>query len=570
MTDLLNSPVHKLRSSLFRKYAVVFGSLVSGALLASGLVAMFFSYHENVLSLINLQQEKANSAAMRISEYLFEIERDIGATALPPAGKSLRQQRQLEVQLLRNNSAIREVALLDFRGHEYLRVSRLAADQVDSGRDFSKAEFFRQVISGRPYRSPIYFRDGSLYILVAMAVGPEEAGITVAEVALEFLLDGIRRIYVGAAGYAYAIDADGRLIAHPDIALVLNNTSMADLPQVRAVIADRTPGKVMSDNLAVSDGSNATAHSLDGTPVLSAHSRIQQLGWYVFVEEPMAEAYRPLYAGIWRALLLILASLALTMLVSIMLVRRMVSPIRTLQKGAALIGGGQFAQRIEVRTGDELEDLADSFNRMAKHLQKSYATLEDKVAQRTWELEESNRKLEALSATDGLTGLANRRRFDQVLDSEWQRAMRSSQPLALLLLDVDQFKAYNDIYGHLVGDDGLRALAGVLQNSARRGGDLAARYGGEEFAIIAPGSDGEKALLLAEGICQSISTLNIPHSGSAHGVLTASIGVAVIVPHSAMTQENLLQQADQALYEAKHGGRNRVVMRVLQSSLQNG
>jgi diguanylate cyclase (GGDEF)-like protein len=186
--------------------------------------------------------------------------------------------------------------------------------------------------------------------------------------------------------------------------------------------------------------------------------------------------------------------------------------------------------------------------------------LELKVRERTRELEESNGKLATLSATDGLTGIANRRRFDEVLAREWGRARRAEEPLALALLDVDWFKKYNDHYGHQSGDDCLRTVAQILQVNIRRSVDLVARYGGEEFAIIAPATGEASALRIARTIAQALADAGLPHATSAFGVVTVSIGVAVLVPTGTMTAETLVTQADAALYQAKEQGRNRVVM----------
>jgi diguanylate cyclase (GGDEF)-like protein/PAS domain S-box-containing protein len=159
--------------------------------------------------------------------------------------------------------------------------------------------------------------------------------------------------------------------------------------------------------------------------------------------------------------------------------------------------------------------------------------LAKQVAERTSELEALNHKLEALSSTDGLTGIANRRRFDERMASEWARAMRVRRPLALLMLDVDLFKSYNDHYGHQAGDECLRSVAQVIDSSSRRSSDLAARYGGEEFALIAADTDAPSAMQLAEKIRHSIELLDLPHAGSPSGKVTISIGVSVVVPDEA-------------------------------------
>jgi diguanylate cyclase (GGDEF)-like protein/PAS domain S-box-containing protein len=173
--------------------------------------------------------------------------------------------------------------------------------------------------------------------------------------------------------------------------------------------------------------------------------------------------------------------------------------------------------------------------------------------------EAANRELAILSTTDSLTGLANRRRFDETLQAEWQRGARAARPLSLAMLDVDWFKRYNDHYGHQAGDECLRALAGVLGAQAHRISDLAARYGGEEFAVIAPDTDAAGMLRLAESIHTALEALALPHAESPLGRVTVSIGLAVLVPGDAASPAALLRLADEALYRAKAQGRNRTV-----------
>ncbi len=186
--------------------------------------------------------------------------------------------------------------------------------------------------------------------------------------------------------------------------------------------------------------------------------------------------------------------------------------------------------------------------------------LEQSVLERTAELEAANRQLAALSSTDALTGLANRRRFDEVWEAEWQRAARMGLPLALALIDVDYFKAYNDHYGHQAGDVCLRQVASLLAAEARRAGELVARYGGEEFVLVLPGATAAEARTVAERIRAAVEGRGMRHEHSpAAGVVTISIGVASARVQRAEQAEALLKEADVALYLAKHQGRNRVM-----------
>ncbi|HET6718658.1 MAG TPA: diguanylate cyclase [Rhodocyclaceae bacterium] len=193
-----------------------------------------------------------------------------------------------------------------------------------------------------------------------------------------------------------------------------------------------------------------------------------------------------------------------------------------------------------------------------KGLQERNRELEILVEERTGALAEANRKLEVLSHTDGLTGIANRRGFDRMLVLEWNRAQRAATPLALIMLDVDLFKHFNDRYGHLAGDDCLRALAHAMTPAARRAGDLVARYGGEEFVVLLPNTSAYDALEIAGLIRQQILALALPHADAPAGVVTVSLGVASLVPAVQHSPEDLVRQADAALYLAKQAGRNRL------------
>jgi two-component system, chemotaxis family, response regulator WspR len=174
------------------------------------------------------------------------------------------------------------------------------------------------------------------------------------------------------------------------------------------------------------------------------------------------------------------------------------------------------------------------------------------------ELARANEALRMLASLDGLTGIANRRRFDEAARAEWRRGRRRATPLALLLCDVDSFKPYNDHFGHPTGDLCLKKVAGVLTGQLKRPADLAARYGGEEFAILLPDTDLEGALRLAEDCRTALERLLLPHPGAGCGIVTMSIGVACAVPDADRTLEGLVAAADAALYGAKRNGRNAV------------
>lgn len=217
--------------------------------------------------------------------------------------------------------------------------------------------------------------------------------------------------------------------------------------------------------------------------------------------------------------------------------------------------GAMFSRRLRA----ELTEQA----RLQAEVNAANQALEEKVSQRTAELEAANRQLQALSATDGLTGLANRRSFDQAWEQEWQRAVRQGLPLAVAMVDVDQFKAYNDHYGHQMGDLCLKIVAQTLAHAVQRAGELVARYGGEEFVVILPGLSGDEAWAAMERIRAAMQEQGLPHAKADQtGVVTLSIGVASCVPQQGSHAAELVKAADVAMYQAKQQGRNRVLLAV--------
>jgi diguanylate cyclase (GGDEF)-like protein len=218
-----------------------------------------------------------------------------------------------------------------------------------------------------------------------------------------------------------------------------------------------------------------------------------------------------------------------------------------------LWAGWRYSRRLQTELAEQ--------RRLRAEVTTAKNMLEEKVHQRTAELEAANRQLETLSITDALTGLANRRRFDHYWSEEWQRAVRQGTPLAVIMVDVDHFKNYNDHYGHTLGDACLRRLGALLRVTIRRAGELAARYGGEEFVVVLPGATAQQAAETAAALLAAIEAEQIPHAASpVASVLTLSMGVATGSPRAGEDRERLIRLADEALYRAKQQGRNRVVM----------
>ena len=382
-------PGWRIRGRLFFKYVGLFLAVVFLALIANGAFEVWFTYQEHKASLIRIQREQADAAAAKIGQFIREIESQVGwTTQLPWSAGTIEQRRFDGLRLLRQVPAITELAQLDATGKEQLKVSRLAMDVVASFADLSKEPRFAEAVANKVYYGSVYFRrESEPYMTLALAGTRRDAGVSVAEVNLKLIWDVVTQIRVGERGYAYVIDAGGRLIAHPDISLVLRNTDMTKLDHVKAARATAagTPSEPVQE-----------AHDVQGRRVLTAYAAVPALKWVLFVELPIEEAYAPLYASIQRSSYILLAGLLFASLAGFFLARKMVGPIQALGAGASRIGRGDLTQRIEIKTGDELETLADQFNDMAGQLQESYAGLEQKVEQRTHELAQSIGELRAL------------------------------------------------------------------------------------------------------------------------------------------------------------------------------
>jgi signal transduction histidine kinase/DNA-binding NarL/FixJ family response regulator len=365
------------RGRLSRKYLAAFVGIVSAALVINGTIDAWFSYQEQKRLLIGIQREQADAAAAKISQFVGEVERQLGWLAQLPSGAITREDLRIDaIRLLRLTPAIAEVAQADAAGREQFRVSRHAIDSVGSGHDLSGTTAFRGAKQNGSYYGPVYFfRETEPFMTLAIAGPGREPAISIAEVNLRFIWDLVSQIKVGASGKAYVTDGRGRLIAHPDLWPVLRNTDLAGAAQVRSALSGAAPGE-----------SGEVADDLAGRRVLSTYASVRPLSWFVFVELPVDEAYASIYASIVRAALLLVGLLACAILAALFLSRRMTVPIEALTRGAARIGSGDLEQRLAIRTGDELEALGEQFNQMASQLSESYATLERKVIERTAEL----------------------------------------------------------------------------------------------------------------------------------------------------------------------------------------
>ncbi len=379
-----SKPSNQGRSRLQRQYFIVFGLLLGGGLITSGLLDVYFRYHETREQIEALQREVASGAATRIAQFILTIESQLRSTAVGSAlaeeGRWANYQFELE-KLTAVAPSISEVIAIDVSGQPRLFVSRFRVDLGGNESNFSKAPGFLQAKQGANYFGPVYFLyDTEPYMDIVVPIerfAGKVIGVLQAQVNLKLIWEVVRDLTVGDIGRTYIVTRSGHIIAHSNPGLVLQRRSALDLPQVK--LAFRPSPVVPKPQTLMS-------HNLDGQRVLSSVAFLPSLDWAVIVEQPLSEAYSALYNSIFRTSALILVGLSVALAASIYVGRRVVRPLEILRSGVERIGAGDLNHHIEIRTGNEIEVLADEFNKMVGEIKNSYQSLEDKVRQRTNEL----------------------------------------------------------------------------------------------------------------------------------------------------------------------------------------
>jgi signal transduction histidine kinase len=387
------APAEQRRGRLLRNYFLISFVLLSGGLITSGLWEIYYRYHEIREHIALAQQEAAAGAASRLGQFVQEMHRSMTAATrsreVTALGFTPDYRFELE-RLLLIAPAITEVVALDAGGIVRARAARLRTVLPEDQRDFSTSLAFQQARRGQTHFGPAHFvRDSEPFMTIAVPIehlAGEVVGVLLAEVSLIYVGENVvARLADGETGYAYVVSRAGDLLAHPHVALVLQRRNVTHLDQVGGALSSAAPG-------ASSKG--ALTQNLQGEQVFSSYSALADLDWVVFVERPAEEVYRPLYASIRRTAALLLVGLGMATLASLLVARRILKPLQALRHGVQRIGQGNLGVRLQVKTGDELETLANEFNRMSARLQEAYLGLEQKVAERTQELVALNQQLE--------------------------------------------------------------------------------------------------------------------------------------------------------------------------------
>jgi signal transduction histidine kinase len=377
---------------LLRHYFLISVLSIAGALIASGLLEIYFRYQDSMEQLAFRQREAANIAALKIQMFIHDIETAMkAATKYQNTGsQELTADYEFELKkLFYLAPAITEAAVVSVDGIARAHISRSRAVTAEAKRNFSGSAAFQTALQGQSYFGPVYFvRESEPYITVALPLeryAGRVVGVLQAEVNLKYVWEVISAIKQGTAGYAYAVTRAGDLIAHPDMSVVLQHRNVAQLNQVKAAFQPA---------LGVTQAKAVVADNLSGDKVFSSYALIPTLDWAVIVEQPVGEAYEPLYGSMLRTSSLVLVGLVVALLASLFVARRVLGPLELLRKGTERIGGGDLDFRLNIKSGDEIEVLADEFNKMTEHLSEAYTGLERKVAERTKALTVVNEKLD--------------------------------------------------------------------------------------------------------------------------------------------------------------------------------
>ena len=407
-----------LREGLFAKYVVALVGLVVFVLAVNGAMEIWITYGGIKRSLADGMSERAEATAKRIDQSMADLERQINWVTRASSTKT-EERRADYAQLLRQVPQVSQLSLLNAQGREQLRHTRQTVT-LDSNADFSRDVRFIETVRRGTSFAPAYLRGQRPFMSIALP-HVVDGSVTVAEIDLGFLADYFDDAQVGKVAYAYAIDPRGEVLASstkgPEV-----GKNLSALPQVAAVIP--TGGKELTSGT-----------DIHGDAVLTTAATVPRLGWHVFFEQPTAQALTPIRDQLVRIALLIGLGLVVAIIAGTIMARRMLVPITALQAGARRLGAGDFGHRIEVKTADELEELANQFNGMAGQLAATYSGLEEKVKERTRDLAQSINELKVLEEVG--RAVASSLDLNAVLPTVAARALEITHADAVLIYGYD-------------------------------------------------------------------------------------------------------------------------------------
>ena len=413
--------------SLYRKYVLVISLFVAAALLFSGGLDIFFTYKDKLGSISDLEQERAYSAASNIDIFIGDVQRKLEQAAQVEyedndSGMIAREEDYLA--LVNRAAAITNLGYWNSMGQERFMVAQFSRETFTN---YSPLEVEQLLIGAKTngtFNGPVYFDDDSSQrMTIGVAEPGSGEGVLIAEVDLTFVQVIISQLSLDDSGWAYVVDSNGTIVAHPAKEHVTQRTNVFHLPQVQAAIKDAA----ISNSGSATEKAVTIEKSLDGHTVLAASYPIWNLDWNLLVERPRSQALASLKGPIVRCVSLLVGAIVLAVLISLILARKMVSPIQKLKDDADKLGLGSTDEAVGLDTGDELDTVGQALTRMSNQVKESYETLEERVEQRTKELVRSNAKLES--------ELIARKEAESIVFLH-QMAMEHS-PIVVLITDAD-------------------------------------------------------------------------------------------------------------------------------------
>ena len=490
------------------------------------------------------------------------------------------------------------------------RLNKYAIDAVGRKGDLQRVKpfadfrgdgwYYEPVVAGKAVWTSIYnWVDAPEVMAMGAGIPIRRDGRLVGVAGVDVFLSNISRylasLPLGKGSQVYLVEANGLLVADSSDRLPFRVVAGRGV-RLRAIEAEapaiRDSARALVSrfgDLGSIDMPHRLRLPLKGTGVLVRVEPFRDsygLDWRIVVTMPESEFEGPIRRDALTNLLISLGAVGLSGTLAMLAVRRVNASLTQVVEGSEALAQGNLDQEVSPGNVAETQRMATSLNTMAASLRESIrslrarnAAVSEEVAQRTRELQDANQRMEeeidlrrraeeelrtsntelrVLANTDRLTGVANRNQMDELLALEWQRHRRSQKSIAVLMIDADHFKAYNDCFGHLAGDRCLIRIAEVVKRTCDRPGDLLARFGGEEFVLVLPDTDSPGAITIAERVQEALAHQAIPHPKAVvAGRVTVSIGIACQIPDAYNSHQDLLASADAALYRAKAGGRNR-------------
>mgnify|MGYP000023317313 CR=1 FL=1 len=532
--------------------AVSFAGLISFSALVSGGILTWQNFQGERETAIHSLAFRAETTAKEISTLMAEMIATMRTTShfLHDGAAGDQHLSHALTHILGQFKGFQAASVLNASGREVAKVSRIVTTNELTFVDYKNTPLWSVVETGKTYLGSVSISKDTSAPVVFVAVPIKDnvgqfKGAIVGELSLRFLWSALSKRQLGAGHAAYVINHNGRVLGHSLLVQVLRGIQL-DEALTKDIFSERSA--YTARETVNRDDQNVLLVSV----VLDAYD------WAAIYEIPVSEAYLPAFRSAMISAIVMLVSAFFAAVIGVVIAKHLTRPLQHLSETASRIAKEDFSSKLPNHGTLEIQSLSAAFAAMATRLEM---VMND--------LSEAKEKAERQSLQDGLTGLANRRRFDQYFGREWHRAARAQTKLSLILMDIDHFKLFNDHYGHSAGDECLKQVSSILSEVVGRGTDMVARYGGEEFVCVLPDTDSKGAALIAENLRAAVSGAAIAHETSkVADYVTMSFGVATASPHGDMTGDKtgdtaplaLVDAADQALYKAKASGRNTVVV----------